>query len=344
MASKDHYTRPGLSEGRSWTRRRVLGLATVPVLSMVWPAVSRAAAEQLKRPVRIGLIADLHQDIMHDGPQRMQAFAQAMKGQQLDAVMQLGDFAYPNAKNRAVIDMFNSVHKKALHVIGNHDTDAGHTKQQCLDIWKMPARYYTTNVGGVDLIVLDGNDKGSPKHKGGYPSYVGDEQLQWLEQQLTKLAGPIVVVSHQPLAGAAAVDNAESIQKILSAAADKVILAINGHTHIDDQLTIGHIPYLHVNSASYYWVGGDYQHNSFADEVHAAHKYIEYTCPYREALFAVLSIDPETLTINVTGRKSEWVGQSPKAAGVPDRENQVNGEEIVPVIRDRKVERAEGQT
>lgn len=342
MALENQLPRQGLTLNGKWSRRRVLGLSAVPLCSMVWPMVSRAAVGSLQSPVRIGLIADLHHDLMHDGPERMQAFADAMQEHELDAVMQLGDFAYPNEKNRAVIDQFNSLHKKSLHVIGNHDTDAGHTKQQCLDVWGMPKRYYTADVGGVQLVVLDCNEKGSPTHQGGYPTYVGKEQLEWLREQLATLAGPIIVASHQPLAGAVPVDNAEQVQEVLSAAADKVILAINGHTHIDDVLVIGGVRYMHLNSASYAYLGGNYQHFSYPKEIHAKHKVLEFTCPYRQALFAVLSIDPETLTVTIEGRETEWVGQSPAELKVADRPNMVVGEEIVCKIRDRKLERAKG--
>ncbi|QDU54470.1 metallophosphoesterase family protein [Aeoliella mucimassa] len=326
----------------SLTRREALklGTASVPLLALALAARSHAALQKLDRPVRIGMIADLHQDVMHDGVQRISAFANAMQKQTLDAVLQLGDFAYPAEKNREVIDRFNGSHKKPLHVIGNHDTDSGHTKAECLEVWGMPSRYYTTDVAGVQLIVLDGNDSGSPTYKGGYPSYIGEEQLAWLEKQLEELAGPIVVVSHQPLAGPAAVDNAEQVQQLLSKAADKVLLAINGHTHIDAIREVEHVRYLHVNSASYYWMGGDYKHTSYPAEVHESHPYIEYTCPYREALFSTLVIDPESLTITLEGSKSEWVGKSPNEMGLKEQNDLDLTKEVSPTISPRKIERS----
>ena len=47
-----------------------------------------------------------------------------------------------------------------MHVIGNHDTDAGFTKDNCIDVWGMPGRYYAKNIEGLQLLVLDGNDGG----------------------------------------------------------------------------------------------------------------------------------------------------------------------------------------
>ncbi len=67
-----------------------------------------------------------------------------------------------------------------------------------------------------------------------------------------------MIISHQPIAGSYAIDNAEEIQKILSKHSDKVVLAMNGHTHIDLLIEVDDIPYLHINSASYHWLGSKY--------------------------------------------------------------------------------------
>jgi Icc protein len=328
---------PGMSD--RLTRRGLLRAAAAASTAFALPTITAAAAERLEKPVRIGLIADLHHDVMHDGLARTAAFVKAMAARRPDAIMQLGDFAYPNTSNKAVIDLFNGAHERPLHVIGNHDTDSGHTKKQCLDIWGMTGRYYAQVIGGLRLLVLDGNDRGSPTYKGGYPSYVGKEQTKWLKEQLASQEGPVIVVSHQPLAGAWAVDNAKEIQGILGEASDKVLLAINGHSHIDDVLRYKKVTYMHVNSASYQWVGGSHLHDSYSKDIHAKHPFISYTCPYRDPLFATLTVDPKSLTIRVEGRKSEWVGPSPAELGADQDPTLTDGEQIAPRIRDRQVKR-----
>lgn len=324
---------------KSLNRRVFIQASAAGSLSLTLSRNTTAAMRNLDKPVRIGVIADLHHDVMHDGIQRMRAFVKKMENVEPDALLQLGDFAYPNAKNRGVIELFNRAHQQTLHVIGNHDTDSGHTKQQCLDLWGMPKRYYTQNIEGLQLVVLDGNDKGSPTHKGGYPSFVGKEQVAWLKEQLATLSGPMMVVCHQPLAGVAAVDNADEIQTLLAASADKVVLVINGHSHIDDVLQVKNVTYMHVNSASYKWVGGDYQHESYSQQIHKEYPWISYTCPYRDSLFATLTFDPQTLSIRVEGRDSEWVGKTPKQLGVKLDPKLTHGEEVSPVIRDRRLTR-----
>ncbi len=321
------------------TRRGFLKAATATSLVLTVPHLSAAARSQLKKPIRIGMIADLHHDLIHTGIARMEAFTREMAASRPDAILQLGDFAYPNAKNSKIIEMFNQGNARPLHVIGNHDMDAGHTKQQCCDLWGMTGRYYLQNIGGLQLLVLDGNDGGSPTHKGGYASYIGQEQTKWLKEMLRTLDGPVIVASHQALAGAWAVDNAEEIQVILGEAAEKVILAINGHSHIDDVVRVKGITYMHLNSASYQWVGDKYKHDSYSKEVHANYPWMSGHCPYRDALFAMLTIDPENLTIQVDGRQSQWVGKSPAELGQDLDPSLTNGEEIAPRIRSRRIER-----
>jgi 3',5'-cyclic AMP phosphodiesterase CpdA len=325
-----------------FTRRGFLCAATAASVAFALPRTATAAMERLGKSVRLGVIADLHHDVMHDGAARLGAFVKEMEARQPDAIMQLGDFAYPNAGNKELIDEFNQSHEHSLHVIGNHDTDAGHTKQQCLDNWGMTDRYYAQNLGGLWLLVLDGNDGGSPTHKGGYPSYVGEEQRKWLKEQLASIDGPVIVVSHQPLAGAFAVDNAEEIQAILGEVSEKVLLTLNGHSHIDDVLRVKNITYMHVNSASYQWVGGAHEHESYSKGVHAKYPWISHTCPYRDSLFATLTVDPESLTIQVEGRQSEWVGKSPAELGVDLDPTLKDGEEVAPRIRDREIVRFAG--
>lgn len=312
-------------------------LATGIVLQI--PGAAMAMFPSKAKPIKAGLITDLHHDVMHDGHKRLQAFLSHMKKTGPDLLIQMGDFAYPNEKNKGLIDEFNNAHQIPLHVIGNHDTDSGHTKEQCLSYWKMPARYYTKEIAGVCFIVLDGNDKGSPAHKGGYPSYINGAQKAWLQQQLEQINKPIVIVSHQPLAGALAVDNAAEIQELLSAFSDKILLAINGHTHIDCQLLINKVNYVHINSASYFWVGGKFKHDSYPQQIHKSNEWIAYTCPYQDALFTTLTIDPASGTIHIQGRKSKWVGQSPEELSYVDRAGILPGREIVPLISKRKIQK-----
>jgi len=320
----------------SSSRRDFLRTTGVAATSIILPRRVIAGLGRIKKPIRLGMIADLHQDVMHDGPARLKVFLDAMKKEKPDALVQLGDFAYPTKKNEVVSKAFEKAHPRTLHVLGNHEIDAGHSFDKVAELWGMKGRYYTENVGGLDLVVLDANEK--PKnHKGGYPAHIGKKQLEWLAKQLKSLKGPILIISHQPLAGPSSIDNAKEVQALLNSAADKVLIAVNGHTHIDHVAKAGKLSSLHVNSASYKWVGGSYRNKSYPPEVHSKFRWVEYTCPYRDSLFTTLTIDPENGRIDVKGRESQWVGKSPSQLGIAAKPDLTDGKEICPKIRSRQL-------
>jgi len=320
-------------------RRDFIGISAVFCV----PMLARARVSKLEKPVKMGLISDLHHDLIHDGKSRLSAFLADSRRAKVDGIMQLGDFAFPNEKNKDTIERFNQAQETSLHVIGNHDTDNGHTWQQCVDLWGMPARYYARKVKGIWFIVLDGNDTGSPAHQGGYPAYIGPEQVAWLKAKLQEIKEPIVIVSHQPLIGALAVDNATEIRALLAHAADRIIVALNGHTHVDSLIYESGIPYLTINSASYFWIGDKFRHESYPKAVHEAHEWMSRMCPYKDPLYTVMTIDPNTMTVHITGKRSRWVGPSPSALGFTDEYKPLRvDEEIVPFIREHNTKARKG--
>ena len=296
---------------RHFSKTLALGGVGSPLSTMAADALN-----VLSRPIRLGVIADLHVDLIPDGAERLDSFLDEMTKTKPDALIQMGDFAFAKESNQKIVDRFNKAHEIALHVIGNHDTDGGLSMEHGLKSWGMKDPYYHHVVEGLHLLVLNANEKGSVKHKGGYPKFIGKSQVAWLEKTLSSLEGPVVIVSHQPIAGSYAIDNAAEIRKILSKHSDKVVLAMNGHTHIDLLTEVGEIPYLHINSASYHWLGSKYAHESYPAEVHAKHSALKYTSPYREALFTTLTFEPKNRQIIVEKRVTQWVGKSPEELGL----------------------------
>jgi len=287
----------------------------------------------------VGLIADLHHDIMHDAPQRLSAFVEDMQKTPTDVVVQMGDFATPKPEHQFLVDRFHQAPGTPIHVLGNHDTDLGFTPEECLRQWNIPATYYQKEVHGFTLLVLDGNEKGSPDYTGGYPAYVGTEQLDWLEDALASAKNPVLIFTHQPLLGWSEVDNAPEVRKRLKPYAQKICMCICGHTHIDQILREEGILYWHVNSASYFWVGGNYINKSYSADIHQAHQWIDHTCPYTEPLFARLFIDIPSKRLVITGHAGEWVGTSPQKLGTDPYPSLIHGEHIVPLIQDRSLYR-----
>ncbi len=296
-------------------------------------------SDLLTDKIEIAVITDLHQDIMHDAPARLSVFLDAARRFKPDALLQMGDFAVPKEVNRDIISQFNKAHAQSLHVLGNHDTDGGFTQQQTMSMWGMPDRYYSKSVRGIRFIILDGNEKGSPIHKSGYPSYIGKQQVSWLKDQLSETKEPVIVVSHQPLAGPMAIDNADVLQEVLSQFSDKILLAINGHTHIDGAYLVDNVNYVHINSASYFWAGDPYKHESYSKSIHETHPWIAYTFPYQEALFTRLTINPGKRIISIEGKKSKWQGKSPSELGYKINDLQLKEDNIVPYIGRRSFKR-----
>jgi len=265
--------------------------------------------------LRLGLIADFHRDAIHDSDLRLQTFLEEMNRVEVHAKIQLGDFAIPKPANNSFIAAFNQGNIPAYHVLGNHDMDEGYSKEQAIQSFGMPAAYYAQVIQGVRILVLDGNDPGSPTTKGGYASYIGKEQQDWLNQQLEESKEPVIVISHQPIAGIYTIDNAVEMQNLLSVHASKIILAINGHAHVDQLIKVGGVSYLHINSASYYWVGEKHRHLSLDSNTHAAYPLLAFTCPYADVIFGILTLDRRAKKLTLKGRKSSWIGPSPLELG-----------------------------
>lgn len=272
------------------------------------------------KQIRLGLIADLHGGLAVDADERLESFLDHMKGVPCDGLVQLGDFAFPNAEHQTFPDKFNAAHPNTLHVIGNHEFDFGLTRDDCYRAWGITASYYRRDIGDIRVLVLDANEKGSPDHKGGYPSFIGPTQKIWLQTELEQSSKPLLVLSHQPLAGVSAIDNALEIQDLLGRFSDKILLCLNGHSHVDAYHQLKNVGYLHINSASYYWVGGKTR--------------MAY---YRSPLFTVLTIDPLTSTIQVEGKNSDWKSDSPKEIGYFEKENSPPENIVTPQIRPQHI-------
>ena len=306
------------------TRRTALATLGAFGASATIPSFALAKRRLLGGPVKLGVVADLHGGLAVDAESRLDSFLMAMKDEACDALVQLGDFAYPNLEHQVFPDKFNAAHHETVHVIGNHEFDYGLTRADCCDSWGIEKSYYRRDVNGLRLLILDGNETGSPTHRGGYPAFIGHKQQAWLARELEGADLPVLILSHQPLAGVSAVDNAKDIQQLLAEHTSKVVACLNGHSHVDALVQIAGVPYLHVNSASYYWVGG-------------ATRMAYYAAP----LFCTITIDPATATLNVAPASSDWKGKSPKQLGYFDREGSPPESIVTPRIRPHHVSPSE---
>ncbi len=135
-------------------------------------------------PITFGIFADLHVDIIHDALDRLDTFLEQSKERDVDFIIELGDFCYPETRkcickpeNRPVniqnsltfptyapkdliISHYQNFNKPAYHVLGNHDGDMC-SKKDVLAYYDSYGGhhepYYSFNQNGIHFIVLDCN-------------------------------------------------------------------------------------------------------------------------------------------------------------------------------------------
>ena len=320
------------SSNKNSNRRDFLKLSSLAGAAMVLP-IDVFADNGLRENIEIGLIADVHQDVMHDGEERLQVFVEEANNRNPDFIIQMGDFCRPYDYNKSFLNIWNSFKGDKYHILGNHDMDGGFSRDQAKEFWEMPSNYYSFDKKGIHFIVLDGNDS-NPKPFSGYNRYIDKEQQEWLKKDLKNTGKPTIVFSHQTLEleETGGVANFKEIQEILedankNAGFQKVLCCLSGHHHTDFMTQISNIYYVQINSASYYWVGGNYKKVRYSKDIDKTHEWIKYTIPYKESLFTFMTIKNNKIVIEP--RKTEFVGPGPEELGMPKHHSH---EPIVPTI------------
>ncbi len=297
----------------SLPRRRFLQTALGTTVAFSLPRFTRAS--ETPGLLRIGLIADIHKDLVPNADERMQQFIDAMNEAKVDAIIQMGDFCTPKPTNLGFLEIFNSFQGPKHHVIGNHEMDGGFTREQVVSYLGMSARYHSFDLGGYHFILLDSNDRPEGNDTK-YPSSIAADQVAWLKKDLAKTELPTFIFTHQSLEMPRSISNQEEIRSILEAeklagGARKVVACLNGHHHIDYHREIAEIPYLHINSASYFWMGPKYQRPKLSPELAKLAPKNLSAAPYKTPLFTILEIDTAAGVFRTRGMKSSWLGPSP---------------------------------
>ena len=320
----------------NFNRREFLKSSALASLAITLP-IDTYSSILKEDPLYFGLIADVHKDIMHDADERLQAFINSANKKNPDFILQLGDFCRPYDYNKGFLNIWNSYKGDRYHVLGNHDTDGGFTRDQAKAYWDMPKNYYSFDKKGVHFIVLDGNDP-NPKPWSGYNRYIGDEQKKWLVNDLKTTNKPTIIFSHQSLELAYdGVANMKAIREIIEhsnkeAGFQKVMCCISGHTHTDYATEINGVYYVQINSASYRWVGGDHKVVRYSKEIDEKYPWIKYTIPYKDPLFTFVKIHHNKIVIKA--KKTEFVGPGPTEMNLPET---LPNDPIVPTISSVKI-------
>lgn len=282
------------------------------------------------KSITFSISTDIHQDIMHDAEQRLSSYLNSVEKRAVDFAVDLGDFCFPLESNKSFIDIWKQSPLKRYNVLGNHDMDRG-DKDLFMNYVGMESRYYSFDSGDFHFIVLDPNNlyidgEYIPYKNGNFykPSeqrgYVDPEQLEWLKTDLKTTDKPTVIFSHQSFENEHACQNREAVRSIFEeanreAGTNRVVASFCGHDHTDYHSEINGIHYIQVNSMSNQWLGEKYKcPERFSDEINKKRPAVQYTAPYKDPLFAVVTIDSDQ--IKIEGVKSEFIAPTPKDLGV----------------------------
>lgn len=282
-----------------------------------------------KKNVRFGIITDIHNDIMHDGESRLDVFLKASEEEEVDFIIQLGDFCMVKESNKKFVELWNSSKIEKHHALGNHDMD-NCTKEEFMQFVGMSQRYYSFEKGDYKFIILDPNniysdDKYTHYANGNYyidlkkRAHVDPEQLEWLKKELNNSDKQCILFSHQSLERC--VQNRAEIQQILentnkTSGYNKVIAAFSGHDHTSYKKEINGINYIQINSSSNQWVGNEYAcKERFSDEINEKHPSLKFTIPYKDSLYALVEVNKRRIAID--GVKSEFIAPTPEDLNIP---------------------------
>ena len=236
---------------------------------------------------------------------------------------------------------------KLYGVLGNHDMDSCDKATACR-YWGMPGPRYSFVEGGVRFIALDTNfvregakmlDFDHCNYRGRRAEDIGfltRPQLDWLEQEILRSQEPCVLLSHAALGDdlLCAHDRAALWDMLERVNSDRrrVILALNGHNHVDGMSVRRGVPFISVNSASNIWIGHQYDTVRYSETICRTYPHIKGCAPYRDALFALFAIDDSG--ISMQGRSTGFVGPSPQELGFP---KEASFFEPAPLVRSRSL-------
>lgn len=297
---------------------------TMKLLKIIFPLLIICSSCSKNENVRFAICADVHQDIIHDAPNRIKTFVEEAKMEKVDFIIQLGDFCFPVEENKPFLEIWNSFPGHKYHILGNHDMDIC-SKQEEMEFLGMKKNNYSFDQGAFHFIVLDPNyfveeGKFSDYEAGNYFKHaktratIPPAQIEWLKNDISQTDKLVVVFSHQNLEGKRGVKNQMEIRKILedaNSSRQKVIACFSGHDHDDLHSKINGIHYIRINSMSYEWVGKKYQYQGrFTEEIDKYRPALKYTLPFAKPVFAIVEIDPNGLLL-IKGKKGAYVLPGP---------------------------------
>lgn len=301
---------------------------------------------QKEHTLRFAIGSDFHAQDVPGGGERVASFIKAANKNNVDFIVELGDFCRLDDESKEYRDTFNSFKKHKYHVIGNHDMDK-YTPEEYTEGMGMPGRYYSFDEGDFHFIVLDGNNlydgkkythyaKANYYVDRKYREFADPEQLEWLKKDLRGTNKKCIIFTHQ--SPERCMGNGAEVRKIFEdenkrVGKKKVVLSFSGHNHSNYTDVINGITYIQINSASYVWVGKPTQtEKRFPPEINKKYGIMEWSMMYDKPLYAIVTLNGKGATVK--GQKAKFMPPTPEDMGMPDN---LDGYPLVSEIKDVKV-------
>ncbi len=222
-----------------------------------------AAETDAKPLLRAGLMTDLH--YADKEPAKTRFYREAltkldeavavMNREKPALVVELGDFIDQADAVETEIEWLETMesHFARLsmprhYVLGNHCVGTL-TKREFAAHTQAGDSFKSFEAGGVTFLLLDAcfREDGTPYERKNFDwkdSNLPANELTWLEGELNKASGPVIVLAHQRLDAdkAHAVRNAAAVRALLEKSG-KVLAVFQGHSHKNDYQQIGGIHY-----------------------------------------------------------------------------------------------------
>lgn len=282
------------------------------------------------QPVRFAIVSDLHAPDIPDGLERMQVVVEAANRENVDFLIQLGDFIRLDSADIPYRKVWDEFKGEKYHVLGNHDLDR-YTKEEYVAGLNMPGRYYSFDKGDFHFIVLDGNNLYDGKEYKPYAranyyvdskmrAFMDPEQMEWLKKDLAATDKRCIIFSHQSID--TSMNNGSEVRSILEeenrrSGFQKVALAFSGHDHSNYTKEINGITYVQINSASYVWIEQpSMTEKRYPQEINERYSLLSRSITYDKALYGIVTLTGEGAEMK--GTKGNFMPPTPKEVGLGD--------------------------
>ena len=282
------------------------------------------------QPVRFAIVSDLHAPDIPDGLERMQVVVEAANRENVDFLIQLGDFIRLDSADIPYRKVWDEFKGEKYHVLGNHDLDR-YTKEEYVAGLNMPGRYYSFDKGDFHFIVLDGNNLYDGKEYKPYAranyyvdskmrAFMDPEQMEWLKKDLAATDKRCIIFSHQSID--TSMNNGSEVRSILEeenrrSGFQKVALAFSGHDHSNYTKEINGITYVQINSASYVWIEQpSMTEKRYPQEINERYSLLSRSITYDKALYGIVTLTGEGAEMK--GTKGNFMPPTPKEVGLSD--------------------------